>query len=114
RTGSRSRSTIAPSWRRRSTGKAFFEEAAQPACRGGVREEGGTPMSEASDYGFHFMHFMPYVHLPDDFDDKGKYPSSWVELPNTLYDPEKGHALYKRYIDELVLAETVGFDGVVV
>ena len=71
-------------------------------------------MAPAHDYRFHFMHFMPFVHLPDDYDDRSKYPSTWVELPNTLYDPEKGNRLYDRYIGELVLADKLGFDGVVV
>ena len=33
-------------------------------------------------------------------------------LPNTYFDPQKGHALYNRYLDELELAAELGFDGV--
>jgi alkanesulfonate monooxygenase SsuD/methylene tetrahydromethanopterin reductase-like flavin-dependent oxidoreductase (luciferase family) len=35
-----------------------------------------------------------------------------VVLPNTYYDPKKGHELYNRYLDELELCEEVGFDGI--
>jgi alkanesulfonate monooxygenase SsuD/methylene tetrahydromethanopterin reductase-like flavin-dependent oxidoreductase (luciferase family) len=55
---------------------------------------------------------MPWPYLPDDF--MARYESAWVTLPNALYDPERGHALYHRYIDELVEAERWGWDGVCV
>ena len=61
---------------------------------------------------YYFFHLMPWPHLPADFDDK--YDSAWVWLPNSLYDPAKGHDLYREYIDTLVLAEELGFDGVCV
>ena len=35
-------------------------------------------------------------------------------LPNTYYDPQIGHQLYNRYLDELELADALGFDGVCV
>jgi alkanesulfonate monooxygenase SsuD/methylene tetrahydromethanopterin reductase-like flavin-dependent oxidoreductase (luciferase family) len=60
---------------------------------------------------FDFMHFMPYVHLPDNHKD---YKSTWVDFPNKYYDPKKGAALYQRYLSELVIADQVGFDAVVV
>jgi alkanesulfonate monooxygenase SsuD/methylene tetrahydromethanopterin reductase-like flavin-dependent oxidoreductase (luciferase family) len=60
---------------------------------------------------FDFMHFMPYVHLPENHKD---YKSTWVDFPNKYYDPKKGHALYQRYLAELVIADQVGFDAVVV
>ena len=31
-----------------------------------------------------------------------------------MYDPELGHPLYNRYLDELELADQLGFDGVCV
>ena len=61
---------------------------------------------------FHFFHLMPWPYLPPDFD--ARYSSAWVTCPNGLYDPERGHALYHRYLDELELAERLGFDGVCV
>src|SRR5690348_9031128 len=60
---------------------------------------------------FYFFHLMPWPDLPADFDDKIKHPSAWVTLSNQYYDPEKGHLLYNRYLDELEYAEKLGFDG---
>src|SRR5262245_44455110 len=51
---------------------------------------------------YFFFHLMPWPYLPDDFDQK--YDSAWVWLPNSLYDPVKGHDLYQRYIDILAYA----------
>ncbi len=61
---------------------------------------------------FFFFHLMSWPHLPDDFDQK--YDSAWVWLPNSLYDPVKGHELYREYIDTLAYADELGFDGVCV
>jgi alkanesulfonate monooxygenase SsuD/methylene tetrahydromethanopterin reductase-like flavin-dependent oxidoreductase (luciferase family) len=61
---------------------------------------------------FHMMHLMPYADLDPSYSEK--YPSSWLTLPNSYYDPKKGAKLYNRYIDELVYADTCGFDGVCV
>jgi len=58
------------------------------------------------------FHLMPWDRLPADFGDK--YESAWTWLPNSLYDPKHGHELYNRYLDELVLADQLGFDGVCV
>lgn len=63
---------------------------------------------------FFMFHLMPWPYLPEDFDDLSKYPSAWVTLSNSHYDPEKGHLLYNRYLDELEYAERLGFDGVCV
>ncbi len=63
---------------------------------------------------FYMFHLMPWPHLPEDFDDREKYPSAWVTLSNQFYDPERGHTLYNRYLDELEYAERLGFDGVCV
>ena len=61
---------------------------------------------------FYFFHLMSWPYLPDDFDQK--YDSAWVWLPNSLYDPVKGHSLYAEYIDTLAYADQLGFDGVCV
>ena len=61
---------------------------------------------------FYFFHLMPWPHLPDDFDTAHR--SSWVTFSNKYYDPQQGHALYNRYLDELEYAETLGFDGICV
>src|SRR5438874_5366688 len=52
---------------------------------------------------------MPWPHLPADY--RGP---AWITCPNELYDPARGHDLYNRYLDELELAEQLGFDGVCV
>ncbi len=59
---------------------------------------------------FHFFHFFPYTVLPDDH---GSYPSLWVDFSNSNYDPQTGHDLYTRYLSEMVLADQLGFDGLV-
>jgi alkanesulfonate monooxygenase SsuD/methylene tetrahydromethanopterin reductase-like flavin-dependent oxidoreductase (luciferase family) len=60
---------------------------------------------------FNCMHFMPYAHLPANHKE---HPSLWVNFSNKHYDPAKGHALYERYLKELVLADELGFDALVV
>jgi alkanesulfonate monooxygenase SsuD/methylene tetrahydromethanopterin reductase-like flavin-dependent oxidoreductase (luciferase family) len=53
---------------------------------------------------------MPYRWLPADF--RERYHSVWVDVPNQLYDPERGHALYNEYLDMLEYADEVGFDAI--
>jgi alkanesulfonate monooxygenase SsuD/methylene tetrahydromethanopterin reductase-like flavin-dependent oxidoreductase (luciferase family) len=55
---------------------------------------------------------MPYRFLPEDFEHR--YRSVWVDVPHSLYDPEKTGDLYHEFLDELEYAEQVGFDGVCV
>src|SRR5256885_204709 len=61
---------------------------------------------------YYFFHLMPWPHLPADFD--AQYDSAWVWVPNSLYDPVKGHQLYQEYINTLAYAEELGFDGLCV
>ncbi len=61
---------------------------------------------------FFFFHLMPYGAL--DLDYTETHNSAWVTLPNSYYDPVEGHALYHRYLDELELADELGYDGVCV
>jgi len=56
---------------------------------------------------FFSFHLMPYPALPDDYDGP-----AWVTCPNQLYDPAVGSEVYNRYLDELIHAEELGFDGV--
>jgi alkanesulfonate monooxygenase SsuD/methylene tetrahydromethanopterin reductase-like flavin-dependent oxidoreductase (luciferase family) len=58
---------------------------------------------------FYSFHLMPWPYLPADYEG-----SAWITCPNQLFDPELGHGLYNRYLDELEYAEELGFDGVVV
>jgi alkanesulfonate monooxygenase SsuD/methylene tetrahydromethanopterin reductase-like flavin-dependent oxidoreductase (luciferase family) len=59
---------------------------------------------------FYMIHLMPFADLDLSYDKH--HNSAWVTLPNSYYDPQKGAKLYNRYIDELVLADELGFDGV--
>jgi hypothetical protein len=61
---------------------------------------------------FFCFHLMPYSDL--DLSYTEKHNSAWVTLPNSYYDPVKGHALYNRYLDELEYADQLGFDGLCV
>ncbi len=61
---------------------------------------------------FYFAHLMPYADL--DPAAAEHHSTAWVTLPNSYYDPEKGHALYNRYLDEMEYAEELGFDGLMV
>ena len=61
---------------------------------------------------FYFFHLMPYRDLPDDFRDTQH--SVWVDIPSRLLDPQKTGELYNEYLDELVLASQLGYDGVCV
>jgi alkanesulfonate monooxygenase SsuD/methylene tetrahydromethanopterin reductase-like flavin-dependent oxidoreductase (luciferase family) len=56
------------------------------------------------------FHLMPYAHL--DMGYKDKHRAAWVVLPNSYFDPKKGHELYNRYLDELELVAELGYDGV--
>ena len=60
---------------------------------------------------FNAMHFMPYSHLPENHKE---YNSTWVSFPNKYFDADKGHDLYNRYLQELILADKLGFDGITV
>ena len=61
---------------------------------------------------FFFFHLMPYGALDLDYDKK--YEAAYLTLPNSYYDPKKGHEFYHRYLDELVMADGLGYDGVCV
>ena len=60
----------------------------------------------------HFFHLMPYRFLPEDFE--ARYRSVWVDVPHSLFDPDKTSGLYHEYLDELEYADQAGFDGVCV
>ena len=59
-----------------------------------------------------FFHLMPYADL--DLSYAERYDSAWVTLPNSYFDPARGHQLYDRYVGELELADRLGFDGICV
>jgi len=59
---------------------------------------------------FFNFHLMPYQHV--DLDAIARNGSAWVTLSNSHYDPEKGAELYHEYLDQMELADRLGFDGV--
>ncbi|EAQ82502.1 LLM class flavin-dependent oxidoreductase [Blastopirellula marina] len=61
---------------------------------------------------FFAFHLMPWDRLPADFAER--YDSAWTTVPNSLYDSQHGGQLYNDYLDQLVLADKLGFDGVCV
>src|SRR3977135_718075 len=69
---------------------------------------GENLMSKLHTLQFYFMHFMPYPDVAP-----GRPQGQWVDIPNRRFDPKTGHKLYKEYIDELVLADRLGYDGLV-
>jgi len=58
---------------------------------------------------FFAFHLMPYTRLAPEYEGP-----AWVTCPNDLYDPALGHELYNTFLDDLLYAEEVGFDGVCV
>jgi alkanesulfonate monooxygenase SsuD/methylene tetrahydromethanopterin reductase-like flavin-dependent oxidoreductase (luciferase family) len=56
------------------------------------------------------FHLMPYRHV--DLDAIGKHGSAWVTFSNSHYDPAKGAELYHEYLDQMEMADRLGFDGV--
>src|SRR4030081_2678699 len=58
---------------------------------------------------FYLMHFMPYPDVVP-----GRPQGQWVDIPNSHFDPKKGHNLYREYFDEFVLGDSRGFFGFVV
>ncbi|MBI2804508.1 MAG: LLM class flavin-dependent oxidoreductase [Planctomycetes bacterium] len=61
---------------------------------------------------YFFFHLMSWPHLPPNFEQT--HDSAWIWAPNSLYDPVKGHDLYREYINTLAYADELGFDGVCV
>jgi alkanesulfonate monooxygenase SsuD/methylene tetrahydromethanopterin reductase-like flavin-dependent oxidoreductase (luciferase family) len=55
---------------------------------------------------------MPYPYLPDNF--RQRVRSVWVDVPIDYYDAVKGHEVYHTYLDELLYADELGFDGICV
>jgi len=62
-------------------------------------------MNKLRFYGFNLM---PYPYIPP----TEEFESTWVSLSNKYYEPQRGRQLYNEYIDQLVAAEKLGFDGI--
>src|SRR5581483_1212652 len=104
----------APAERRRRLGQARSRQAA-PRRRSARRIAASRPPRERGARGTQVkvcsFQLMPYRELPDDFEKR--YESVWVTPPNEeLADPEKVGQFYNETLDELELADQLGFDGV--
>jgi hypothetical protein len=80
--------------------------------QGALPAHGGWAREGSRTVEFYLFHLMPWPYLPADFGET--HSSAWVTCPNDLYDPERGNALYNRYLDELELGDQLGFDGICV
>ncbi len=60
----------------------------------------------------YFFTEMPYA----EFDEReaANYPSMRLTFPNTYFDPQKAHVLFRNYYDQYQWAEEVGFDGLMI
>jgi alkanesulfonate monooxygenase SsuD/methylene tetrahydromethanopterin reductase-like flavin-dependent oxidoreductase (luciferase family) len=58
---------------------------------------------------FTFFHACSYNEIPEDSD---RYGATWVDYPNELFDPERGHELYRKHLRLFRLAEELGFPSV--
>jgi alkanesulfonate monooxygenase SsuD/methylene tetrahydromethanopterin reductase-like flavin-dependent oxidoreductase (luciferase family) len=68
-------------------------------------------VSVLDDIKFYFFHHHHYIDFPPD---EERYTSTMVDYPNSLYDPEKGHELYRRHLRTVRLADQLGFDGITI
>src|SRR5207245_132323 len=94
--------------RRRLTATDNTLAFARALCHAFRTRPGAGPEEDAMK--FSWFHLMPYRWLPPDFRDR--YHSIWVDIPNRLYDPVKGHQLYNEYLDMLEYADQMGFDAI--
>jgi hypothetical protein len=58
---------------------------------------------------YYFSEF-PYHEYPDE--EGEKYPSLRLTFPNTYFNPNTANDLFKRYFDECVYADELGYDGI--
>ncbi len=60
----------------------------------------------------YFFSEMPHHEFPDEEGDK--YPSLRLDFPNSFFNREIAARNYHNYFDEYVLADEVGFDGIMI
>ena len=56
--------------------------------------------------------FSEQAYGPATNEDLEKYDSGRLGFPNTYFDPQKAHVLYNEYHEQYILADEVGFDGI--
>ena len=59
---------------------------------------------------FTWFNLMPWPDLPDDFRQNNR--SVWVDIDSKLFDPERANAVYHQYMDQLELADSLGYDAI--
>ena len=59
---------------------------------------------------FTWFNLMPWPDLPDDFRENNR--SVWVDIDSRLFDPERANAVYHQYMDQLELADSLGYDAI--
>ena len=59
---------------------------------------------------FTWFNLMPWPDLPDDFRENNR--SVWVDIDSKLFDPERANAVYHQYMDQLELADSLGYDAI--
>src|SRR5262245_30081538 len=70
---------------------------------------GGHGVSAVDDIKLYFFHHHHYIPIPEDHE---RFATAMVDYPNTQYDPEVGHELYKRHFRSIMRAAQLGFDGI--
>ena len=61
---------------------------------------------------FHWFAEATYPHLPPDFAER--YHSAWVDVPQDLFEPEKGGQVLNGFLNMYEYAAEVGLDGLLV
>jgi alkanesulfonate monooxygenase SsuD/methylene tetrahydromethanopterin reductase-like flavin-dependent oxidoreductase (luciferase family) len=61
------------------------------------------------DIQFYVMNCHHYADIPAQDE---RFASSWVDMPNSEFDPVRGHQMYQRYSRELKLIEELGYDAI--
>ena len=61
---------------------------------------------------FHWFAEATYPFLPPDFADR--YHSAWVDVPQELFEPEKGGQVLNGFLNMYEYAAEVGLDGLLV
>ena len=66
-------------------------------------------MDVLDDIQFYVMNCHHYADIPAQDE---RFASTWVDMPNSEFDPVRAHAMYERYSRELKLIEDLGYDAI--
>lgn len=59
---------------------------------------------------FYNFSLFPYPFIPPGED----IESSWITIPNSMFDPKRAHKVFTEYLEQLVMSEKLGYDGIIV